>query len=97
MKKKKLSSRQGPVPPSVDTEQPINVVVSKDAMDKIPKLVEDLRRTGMTVEEVMHNTGFITGSSPITKLSALRKLKGVESAEPDEIASELPLPENPVQ
>ena len=76
--------------------KPIIVTVTDDALNKIDDLAAQLTAKGMKVDRVMPLTGVIAGSAASTKMSGLRKVKGVMSVE-EEVTAELPPPDSSVQ
>ena len=76
--------------------KPIIVTVTDDALNNINELAAQLSAKGMKVDQVMPLTGVISGSAASTKMSDLKKVKGVLSVE-EEVTVELPPPHSPVQ
>lgn len=76
--------------------KPIIVTVTDDALNKIDDVAAQLTAKGMKVDKVMSAVGVISGSVASTKMSDLKKVKGVMSVE-EEVTVELPPPDSPVQ
>lgn len=76
--------------------KPIIVTVTDDALNKIDDLAAQLTAKGMKVDKVLPLTGVIAGSAASTKVSGLKKVKGVMSVE-EEAVAELPPADSPVQ
>ena len=74
----------------------IIVTVTDDALNKIDDVAAQLTAKGMKVDKVMAAVGVISGSVASTKMSDLKKVKGVMSVE-EEITIELSPPDSPVQ
>ena len=69
--------------------KPIIVTVSDEALSDIQRIADNLKAKGMNVDRVMSMTGVISGSSPPSRLPALKKISGVASVE-EELSAELP-------
>lgn len=67
------------------------VTVADDSLEEIQQVAERLRKKGMTVEQVLHGVGTITGHSLAAKVLALSKVRGVASVE-EEVTAHLPPP-----
>ncbi len=59
-------------------------------------VVENLRASGMEVEQVLGTLGIVTGSAPEGALDALRGVEGVDSVD-EQLAYRLPPPDSPIQ
>jgi hypothetical protein len=79
-------------------EKPKSLIVTltDDVLDNINQVADQLAAKGMKVSRVMPITGVIAGSAPSTKVSALKKVGGVQSVEEEAIAH-LPPPDSPTQ
>jgi hypothetical protein len=64
-------------------ERPVSVVVSvdDDHLDDIDKVVMDLRRVGLHVDNVLEPVGMVTGTVPGAALEALESVPGVAEVE----------------
>ena len=70
------------------------VTVSDERLGAIQEVADQLKTKGMTVERVLPVTGVIAGSLASSKMSRLRKVKGVMSVE-EEVTAVLPPPGSP--
>ena len=59
----------------------ILVSVDDDSMADLPRLVSDLRRAGLQVDEVLENLGTVTGSITQEAAGALLRVPGVAHVE----------------
>jgi len=75
-------------------DEQITVTVSADA--DIEVVAEQLRAAGMTVEQVLHAIGVITGTVDTETRAALVDLPGVLAVEPEQ-AFRLPPPDSEIQ
>ena len=74
----------------------IIVTVDDAFVGRIDQVAQNLRRAGMTIDQVLSATGAITGSIAAGKLGAVRRLPGVASVEPDS-EFRIPPPESEIQ
>lgn len=72
------------------------ITVSDEALTEIDQLADKLKKKGLKVERVLPITGVIAGAVAPDKVASIRKVQGVLSVE-DELYSELPPPDAPVQ
>jgi hypothetical protein len=73
----------------------ISVTVDQEHLSAIGDVAEALRARGMQVEQVLES-GFITGSVPNDRRSALDAVDGVQSVD-EELDYRLPPPEEDIQ
>jgi predicted deacylase len=76
--------------------KPIIVTVTDEALQAIDNVAESLQAQGMHIGRVLQSSGVISGSAPAAKMTALRKVKGVHSVEP-ELEATLPPPDSKLQ
>jgi hypothetical protein len=64
-------------------DSPVSVVVSvdDDHLDDIGKVVTDLRRAGLRVDDVLDAVGMVTGTVTGTAVEALESVPGVAEVE----------------
>lgn len=64
----------------------IDILVSleDEHVDRIESISKRLRDEGMSVAEVLGNSGLITGSAAADVLPSLKKVPGVAAVEPDQ-------------
>jgi hypothetical protein len=64
-------------------ESPVSVVVSvdDDHLDDIDKVVIDLRRAGLRVDDVLEAVGMVTGTVTGSAVAALESVPGVAEVE----------------
>ena len=74
----------------------VSVTVGDDHRESMDGVVENLRASGMEVEQVLGSLGIVTGSAPDDSLDALRGVEGVASVD-EQLGYQLPPPESPVQ
>lgn len=72
------------------------VTVTDEALSTINQLADKLEKKGLKVERVLPITGVIAGAVAPANVDSIRKIQGVLSVE-DELYSELPPPDAPVQ
>lgn len=73
----------------------ISVTVDQEHLSAIGGVAEALRARGMRVEQVLE-TGFITGSVPNDRRSALEAVDGVQSVD-EQLGYQLPPPDEEIQ
>ena len=74
----------------------VSVTVGDDHRATLDGVVENLRASGMEVEQVLGMLGIVTGSAPAEALDALRGVEGVASVD-EQLTHRLPPPDSPVQ
>jgi len=74
----------------------VSVTVADGHRESMDGVVENLRATGMEVEQVLGTLGIVTGSAPEDALDALRGVEGVDSVDA-QLGYQLPPPDSPVQ
>jgi thiamine biosynthesis lipoprotein ApbE len=60
------------------------VTVDDESLKQIKQVASALKSAGMKVDQVMSTLGVISGTVDKSKVSALKKVKGVAVVEPDE-------------
>ncbi len=74
----------------------VSVTVADGHRESMDGVVENLRASGMEVEQVLGTLGVVTGSAPEDSLDALRGVEGVDSVDA-QLAYRLPPPDSPIQ
>jgi hypothetical protein len=74
----------------------VSVTVGADHRESLDGVVENLRASGLQVEQVLGTLGIVTGSAPADALDALRGVEGVASVD-EQLSYQLPPPDAPVQ
>lgn len=74
----------------------IIVTVDDEALKDMKGVVDKLTAKGMSVDNVLHKTGVISGSCSPDAMSGLRGVSGVSGVEED-IGVQLPPPDSPIQ
>ncbi|WP_116453660.1 ketohydroxyglutarate aldolase [Blastococcus litoris] len=74
----------------------VSVTVGDDHRDSLDGVVENLRASGLQVDQVLGTLGIVTGSAPDDALDALRGVEGVASVDA-QLTHRLPPPDAPVQ
>jgi hypothetical protein len=74
----------------------VSVTVGDDSRQSLDGVVENLRASGLQVEQVLGTLGIVTGSAPADALDALRGVEGVASVD-EQLTHRLPPPDAPVQ
>ena len=74
----------------------VSVTVGDEHRESLDGVVENLRASGMQVEQVLDTLGIVTGSAPADALDALRGVEGVASVD-EELTHQLPPPDSPIQ
>jgi hypothetical protein len=74
----------------------VSVTVADGHRESMDGVVENLRASGMEVEQVLGTLGIVTGSAPEEALDVLRGVEGVDSVD-EQLAYRLPPPDSPVQ
>ncbi|ONI70384.1 hypothetical protein ALI144C_47870 [Actinosynnema sp. ALI-1.44] len=59
----------------------IMVSIADDSMTDVPRIVADLRRAGLAVDEVFEALGTVTGSIATDAVDALMAVPGVKAIE----------------
>nr|WP_042183427.1 hypothetical protein [Kibdelosporangium sp. MJ126-NF4]CEL15511.1 hypothetical protein [Kibdelosporangium sp. MJ126-NF4]CTQ92087.1 hypothetical protein [Kibdelosporangium sp. MJ126-NF4] len=59
----------------------IMVSIAEENLTNIPRLVEDLRRAGMAVDDVLEALGTVTGSITTDAVENLMAVPGVQAVE----------------
>lgn len=59
----------------------ILVSIADESMTDIPRLVDDLRQAGLTVDNVLESLGTVTGSIAADAVDALLAVPGVDAVE----------------
>ena len=74
----------------------VSVTVADGHRESMDGVVENLRASGMEVEQVLGTLGVVTGSAPEDALDALRGVEGVDSVD-EQLGYRLPPPDSPIQ
>ena len=74
----------------------VSVTVGDEHRESMDGVVENLRASGMEVEQVLGSLGIVTGSAPDDSLEALRGVEGVASVDA-QLGYQLPPPDAPIQ
>ncbi|MGY1802507.1 hypothetical protein ACI78T_04400 [Blastococcus sp. SYSU D00922] len=74
----------------------VSVTVGDDHRDSLDGVVENLRASGLQVDQVLGTLGIVTGSAPDDALDTLRGVEGVASVDA-QLTHQLPPPDSPVQ
>jgi hypothetical protein len=59
------------------------VTISDDEIGRINEIAQELRQSGMQVDQILSTTGIISGSIESAALRKVRKIPGVASVEED--------------
>jgi hypothetical protein len=74
----------------------VSVTVADGHRESMDGVVENLRASGLEVEQVLGTLGIVTGSAPADALDALRGVEGVASVD-EQLTHHLPPPDSPIQ
>ena len=74
----------------------VSVTVGDEHRESMDGVVENLRASGMEVEQVLGSLGIVTGTAPSEALDALRGVEGVDSVD-EQLGYQLPPPDSPIQ
>jgi hypothetical protein len=74
----------------------VSVTVGDDHRDGLDAVVENLRASGLRVDQVLGTLGIVTGSASDDALDALRGVEGVASVDA-QLTHRLPPPDADVQ
>ena len=66
------------------SEVKISVCVDDDHLSQIEKISQQLRSSGMNVEQVLSTIGVVSGSIQPDKLNNLYQIEGVNNIEPEQ-------------
>ncbi|WP_330286613.1 hypothetical protein [Streptomyces sp. NBC_00576] len=75
--------------------EPVGVVLAVD-VDRFAEVIEDARRTGLTVTGEQPILGTLSGTIAEDRIPALKAVAGVESVDRDRTI-DLPPPDSPIQ
>ena len=75
--------------------EPVGVILAVDP-DRFAEVVEDARRTGLTVTAEQPVLGTLSGTIAEDRIPALRAVAGIESVDRDRTI-DLPPPDSPIQ
>ena len=74
----------------------VSVTVGDDHRESMDGVVENLRASGLEVEQVLGTLGIVTGSAPADALDALRGVEGVASVD-EQLTHQIEPPDSPIQ
>ena len=74
----------------------VSVTVGDDHRESMDGVVENLRASGLEVEQVLGTLGIVTGSAPADTLDALRGVEGVASVD-EQLTHQIEPPDSPIQ
>ena len=74
----------------------VSVTVGDDHRESMDGVVENLRASGLEVEQVLGTLGIVTGSAPADTLDALRGVEGVASVD-EQLTHKIEPPDSPIQ
>jgi hypothetical protein len=74
----------------------VSVTVGDGHRESLDGVVENLRASGLQVDQVLGALGIVTGSAPADTLDALRGVEGVASVD-EQLTHQLPPPDAAVQ
>ena len=74
----------------------VSVTVGDDHRESLDGVVENLRASGLEVEQVLGTLGIVTGSAPADALDALRGVEGVASVD-EQLTHQIEPPDSPIQ
>ncbi len=74
----------------------VSVTVGDRHREQMDGVVEDLRASGMEVEQVLGTLGVVTGSAPAEAIDVLRGVEGVDSVD-EQLTFRIPPRDSPVQ